>query len=102
MIYVIATVHVLEGQRDAFLKEFHQVMPLVLQEEGCLTYGPAVDVPTGLERQIPIRDSVVTIVETWETLDHLRAHLAAPHMNDYRQRVKHLVVSTQLQILNPV
>ncbi len=47
MIYVIATIEVAEGKRDAFLAEFHKLVPKVHAEAGCLEYGPTVDVPTG-------------------------------------------------------
>ncbi len=102
MIHVIATVSLNEGKRQAFLEEFHRLMPKVHAEDGCLEYGPTMDVDTGLERQIPLRDSVVTIVERWESLDALRAHLAAPHMGEYREKVKDYVQSVSLQVLQPV
>ena len=76
-------------------------VPTVRAEAGCIEYGPAVDVPTGVPAQGPIRDNVVTIVEKWESLDALRAHLAAPHMAEYRARVKEFVSKVQLQVLQP-
>lgn len=102
MIYVIATVDLVPGQREAFLAEFHKLVPDVLAEQGCLFYGPTVDLPTGNPKQVPLRENVVTIMESWESLEALQAHLQAPHMGPYRERVKNLVQSTQLQILQPV
>ncbi len=101
MIYVIATVDVVAGKREQFLEEFRRVVPEVLAEKGCLFYGPTVDAPSGLVRQIPLRDNVVTIVESWESLEDLQAHIVAPHMTGYRERVKGLVLATQLQVLAP-
>lgn len=101
MIYVIATVDVTPGKRDQFLEEFRRIVPDVLAEKGCLFYGPTIDIASGLARQIPLRENVVTIVESWESLADLHAHSVAPHMNTYRERVKDLVVGTQLQILSP-
>jgi len=101
VIHVIATIEVSAQDRDRFLAEFHRLVPLVRAEAGCLEYGPAIDFPTGISAQPPIRDSVVTVIEKWESLDALRAHMAAPHMADYRSRVKDLVKSVQLQILRP-
>jgi quinol monooxygenase YgiN len=49
-----------------------------------------------------LRDNVVTIVEQWESLDHLRAHMAAPHMATYREIVKDIVKGASLQVLEPV
>ncbi|GIW81024.1 MAG: hypothetical protein KatS3mg105_2831 [Gemmatales bacterium] len=102
MIHVIATIEVHPGKRDAFLEEFRKIMPTVRAETGCLEYGPAVDFPSDIAAQTPIRENVVTIVEKWDSLDALKAHLAAPHMAEYRNRVKDIVQSVQLQILQPV
>ena len=70
-------------------------------EDGCIEYGAAVDVPTGLPAQPPVRDHVVVVVEKWRDLPALHAHLTAPHMTAYRARVKDLVISTTLQVLEP-
>ncbi len=101
MIFVIATIQVAESKRDEFLREFRRIVPLVRDEDGCLEYGPTVDVPTDIAAQIPLRNDVATIVEKWENLEALKVHLTAPHMLEYRQRVKDLVQSVTLQILEP-
>jgi quinol monooxygenase YgiN len=101
VIHVIATIELAAGKREAFLAEFHRIVPLVRAEAGCLDYGPAIDVPSGLAAQPPVREDVVTVIERWESLDALRAHATAPHMQDYRVRVKDYVVRVQLQVLSP-
>lgn len=101
MVHVLATVELQPGKREAFLAEFHRIVPLVRAEAGCIEYGPTVDLRTGIAVQVPVRDNVVTVVEKWESLDALRAHMAAPHMVEYRGRVKDLVVKVELQILEP-
>jgi quinol monooxygenase YgiN len=101
VIYVIATIEVVQGQREAFLTEFRKVVPLVRAEAGCLEYAPALDLPTDLAAQVPVRENVVTVVEKWASLEALRAHLQAPHMTEYRARVKELVVGARLHVLRP-
>lgn len=101
MIHVIATVELAAGKREAFLAEFRRVVPLVRAEAGCLDYGPAIDVSSGLNAQLSVRADVVTVIERWESLDALRAHLGASHMEEYRARVKDYVLRTQLQVLQP-
>jgi quinol monooxygenase YgiN len=101
MIHVIATITVKSGKRAAFLEEFHRVMPAVHAEAGCIEYGPTIDVASGLSMQGSLRDHVVVIIEKWEGLDALKAHSQAPHMAEYRVRVKDLVESVTLQILAP-
>ena len=101
MIHVLATIDLAPGTRDAFLREFNANVPAVLQEGGCLEYGPTVDFPTGLAAQIPDRPDVAVIVEKWSDLAALQAHLKAPHMLTYRERVKGYVVKVSLQVLQP-
>ena len=38
MIHVIAEIETTEGKREAFLEEFRKVVPLVLEEAGCIEY----------------------------------------------------------------
>jgi quinol monooxygenase YgiN len=101
MIHVIATIELAEGQRAAFLNEFRALVPKVWAEAGCLEYGPTVDIASGLAAQGAPRANVVTVVEKWADLTALKAHLVAPHMEEYRPRVKALVRSTTLQVLEP-
>lgn len=102
MIYVIATIDVEAGKREDFLNEFRKIVPLVLAEQGCLEYGPAVDVATNLVPPSAIREDTVTIMEQWESLEALERHLIASHMLAYRAAVKGFVKGTNLRILQPV
>ena len=102
MIHVIVTVELTPGNRDAFLDEFRQVVPQVLEEEGCVDYGPAIDVETNIGAQISNRADVVIIIEKWQSLEHLEAPLIAPHMLEYRPKVKPFIQNSTLQILQPV
>ena len=101
MIYVIAAIDLKEGCKEAFLKIFHRNIPNVKAEKGCISYEPTVDVDSGLPTQIGLRDDVVTIVEAWEDLDALQAHLKTSHMAAYREEVKDLVNQVSLQVLRP-
>jgi quinol monooxygenase YgiN len=101
MIHVIATIEIAEGKRTALLAEFHRIVPQVRAEAGCLEYGPTIDLQTEFAAQGPARDNVVTVVEKWESLAALRGHVAAPHMQEYRVRVKDLVAGVRLQVLQP-
>jgi quinol monooxygenase YgiN len=102
VIHVIATIELNPGTRDGFLHEFRKIVAPVRAEAGCLEYGPTVDAASELPVQGSPRADVVTVVERWASLDHLKAHLVAPHMIDYRPRVKDFVKSVKLQILEPI
>jgi quinol monooxygenase YgiN len=95
---VIASIQCRPGCRGQFLQEFSKIIPDVRKEVGCIEYGPCVDVETDLPNQN--RDEHrVTIVEKWESVSDLKAHLEASHMVSYRPRVKDFVLSSQLQIV---
>jgi len=99
MIHVMATIRIQPGKRAEFLSAFHNVVPLVREEQGCVEYGPTIDADSGIDAQQRVGEDAVVVVERWESLDALRAHLVAPHMQAYRKQVKDLVVETKLQIL---
>ncbi|MHC4406449.1 MAG: putative quinol monooxygenase [Planctomycetota bacterium] len=101
MICVIARIEVAEGRRQDFLDEFHKVVPKVLQEPGCIEYAPMIDVPTSIGAQAPPRNHTVTVVEKWDSIEALEAHLVAPHMIDYRKAVRSIVLGASLEILEP-
>ena len=101
MIIVIATIELHDGKREDFLEEFRRIVPLVLQEDGCLDYMPTIDAETDISAQQSAGSQFATIVEKWESVEALKAHLTAPHMLEYRSKVKDFVVGTQLQILEP-
>ena len=102
MIHVIATIELKPGRRDDFLVEFHRIVQTVREEDGCIEYGPAVDLETSISVQPPVRADVVTVVEKWADLAALEAHLIAPHMLEYRTKVKELVEKATVHILEPV
>ena len=100
MIHVIAQIDVHPGRRDDFLTEFHRLVPAVHAEDGCIEYGPTVDASTDIDAQ-QSNENRVTVVEKWESLDHLKAHLVAPHMAEYRTKVADIVAGMTLHILEP-
>ena len=102
MIYVIATVELAEGTRDLYLEELNKNVPLVCSENGCLQYGPAGDVATGIPVQEPINENAVTIIEQWTDVDALKVHSTAPHMKTYREAVKDYVKKVTIRVLEPI
>lgn len=101
MIHVHATIELHPGKRDEFLAEFHKLVPLVLAEDGCIDYGPTIDFETVIPAQPPVRDNVVVVVEKWENVETLEAHLMAPHMLDFRGRVGECISNMDLHVLQP-
>lgn len=98
MIHVIASVRVKPGSRSAFLEIFKANAETVRREEGCIEYLPTVDAVTNLPPQ-QLDENMVTIIEKWQNLGALLAHLASPHMLAYREKVADMVEEVALKIL---
>lgn len=101
MIHVIATIKVKPGTREKYLGILKANVPNVLAEKGCSAYSPSVDVESGIPVQVDLRPDVVTILESWESLEDLRVHLKSPHMLAYREKVKDIVKNISLHVLAP-
>jgi quinol monooxygenase YgiN len=99
MIVVLAHIELHPGTRAAFLGEFRKIVPLVRAEKGCLEYFPAVDHGTEIKSQMPLGADSILVIERWENVSALEAHLAAPHMVEYRPKVKDYVKQVSLRIL---
>jgi quinol monooxygenase YgiN len=101
MIAVIATIETKPGGRAALLEVFKELVPKVLAEKGCLGYGPFIDAETSMPGLPPPRENVVTMIEKWESVAALEAHLKTPHMLAFRKDTEPLRLNLKLQILAP-
>ncbi|MDT8390496.1 MAG: antibiotic biosynthesis monooxygenase [Lentisphaeria bacterium] len=102
MIHVVAAIQVKPGCRENVIQAIKENLANVLAEDGCLGYSPAVDIDAGLPPQGDMREHVITIVEGWESLAALHAHLATAHMAAYREKVKDWVEGVDLQVMEVV
>jgi quinol monooxygenase YgiN len=101
MIHVLATVELRDDKRPEFLIEFDKMVSSVRAETGCIEYGAAIDISSGIPIQAPVRENTVVIIEKWSDIEALKAHLVAPHMKAYREAVKGIVKGMTVQILKP-
>lgn len=98
MINVIASIQVKTGRVLEFLEIFKSNVPKVRQEKGCIEYYPTVDIDAELGPQV-LDENIITVIEKWEDLGALRAHLKAPHMLAYKEKVKDMVEGVSLKVL---
>jgi quinol monooxygenase YgiN len=99
MIHVIAEIEVREGSRDAFLVEFRRIVPIVRDEDGCIEYGPTLDL--AMDAAAAPRPNMVTIIEKWSSESALKAHLKAPHMDEYRRRAAGMIAGVSIRVFQP-
>ena len=98
MICVIATIKAKPGQRNALLACINDNLANVHAETGCIEYQPMVDTESSLGTE-ELDANIVTMVEKWGTMANLNAHSVAPHMLEYREKVKDIVESVSLKVL---
>ena len=101
MINVVASIRVKTGKLSDYLAILKANMLVVKKEQGCVEYVPLIDVDTKLPPQV-LDKNCVTLLEKWESLEALQAHLGAPHMLAYREKVKDLVETVALKVLQEV
>ncbi len=98
MIHVIARAKMKPGCTEAYLEVLRGIVPAVLAEEGCLRYEPCVD---QVKEDQPAEGEFVTIVECWESVEALKAHLATAHMAEFRKAAASLRESSDVKVLLP-
>jgi quinol monooxygenase YgiN len=72
----------------------------VRAEEGCIEYGPAIDVAGHRD---PFGPDVFVVIEKWTSVEALAAHAASPHMAAYAGRMRELdlIASQAVHALEP-
>ncbi len=102
MIFVLAFSTLKSGCRDEFIRLAKANIPTVHQEAGCISYELAEDFPSGLAPQKNMGKDTLVFVECWESGEHLKAHLASPHMKKFAAAVADLRESATLHVVKPV
>lgn len=101
MIHVVAVLTAKPGKREEILRHFRANVPAVRAEKGCIEYGPAVDAENALGFQAKVGSDTFLVIEKWESMEALKAHAAAPHMAAYAAKVKELIASRVIHVLQP-
>jgi len=100
VVHVVAIITTKPGMRNEVLKAFHENIPNVRAEDGCIEYGPTIDATEVGSIQTKIGPDTFMVIEKWESLEHLKAHAAAPHMVEYAAKVKDLLVGRVIHVLS--
>lgn len=101
MIHVIAIITAKPGQRAAILAVFHDNVPNVLAEQGCIEYGPAIDAEGAGQVQTPVGADTLVVVEKWENLAALERHLQSAHMAAYAAKTRDMIAARVVHVLAP-
>ena len=99
MIHVLAIITAKPGKREEVLAAFRANMPAVHAEQGCIEYGPATDAEGGAGAKYG--PDAFVVIEKWQSLDHLKAHAASPHMAAYAAKTRDLLANREIHVLSP-
>ena len=99
MIHVLAIITAKPGKRDEVLAAFRANMPAVHAEQGCIEYGPAADAEGGAGAKYG--PDTFVVIEKWESLDHLKAHAASPHMAAYAAKTRDILANREIHVCSP-
>ena len=84
MVHVVVMVRVKEGKAREFINLFKSVAGKVSQEKGCIQYITAVDAIGAPPDTVD--QNVVTVLERWESVEDITAHMGTPHMKDFFEK----------------
>ena len=101
VVHVVAVITTKRGRREDVLALFNANVPNVLAEDGCIEYGPTIDTEDAGDVQTKFGPDTFVVVEKWQSLDHLKAHMKAPHMAAYAAQVKDMLADRTIHILTP-
>ncbi len=101
VVHVVAVITTKPGKRGEVLSLFNANVPNVLAEDGCIAYGPTVDTQDVGPVQTEFGADTFVVIEKWQSLDHLKAHMKAPHMATYANHVKDMLADRVIHVLTP-
>ncbi len=100
MVNVVAVITAKPGKRAEVLAAFKANVPAVHAEDGCIEYGATIDTEGVGSFQTPFGEDTFVVIEKWESMDHLKAHAAAPHMAEYAGKVKDMLADRVIHVLS--
>jgi quinol monooxygenase YgiN len=100
MIRVVAVITAHPGRREEILTAFRANVPNVRAEKGCIEYASHIDANDIGPFQAKFGPDTFVVLETWESAQALRDHIATPHMKSYGQKTKDLIATRAIHVLS--
>ena len=91
MIYVLATIETQPDKSAELIAGARGCIDATRREDGCISYDYVSDTE---------RPDTVMVVERWTTREALAAHMLMPHLQEWREKRKPLVLSTKVEIIH--
>ena len=101
MIHILAMITTKPGLRAEVLESFKANVPAVLEEDGCIEYGAAIDMPDAGSFQTELGEDSFVVIEKWASIDALMAHAGSAHMKAYAAKTRDKLANRVIHILSP-
>lgn len=98
MIHVIAAIKAQPGQRDTLAAAFLDMLPRVRVKPGCIEYTLAFHLHSAFPGQPPFDENELIIVEKWDDLDALKAHMTDAAYQAWFVELWPLIASASMQV----
>lgn len=91
-----------EADRAEYVKRTLAVAPTVRQEKGCRLYTLVGDAATDWEAPQRFGERTLWMLEKWDSIEALKAHLATPHMKAFGPTVRDMRTSGTFHVLSEI
>lgn len=91
-----------ETSREAYIAKTCSIIDTVRAERGCCEYRLLGDAVTDWEKPQRFGDRTLWMLEKWESIDALKAHLDTPHMKAFGPSVRPMRVNGTFHVLEDV
>lgn len=91
-----------ETSRAAYIARTREIVDTVRAEKGCCEYRLLGDAATDWEKPQRFGDRTLWMLEKWESIGALRAHLETPHMKAFGPTVRPMRANGTFHVLEDV
>ena len=85
-----------------YISKTLSVVPQVRAENGCRMYTLLKDAKTDWEKPMRFGERTLWMVEKWDSIEALKAHIDAPHMKAFGPTVRNMRKSSTFHVLEPI
>lgn len=91
-----------DADRAAYVEDTKKILATVRREEGCLEYRLLGDCGTDWDKPQRFGERTLWMVEQWDSVNSLKAHLETPHMKAFGPKVSGMMSGSTFHVLEDV
>ena len=91
-----------EADKADYIAQTKTILDTVRREDGCIEYRLLGDCETDWEKPQRFGERTLWMLEKWESIEALKAHLATPHMKAFGPKVRPMRSASTFHVLEDV